>query len=381
VLDPIYTAISWILLRWHDLLGLVLNKDSGWTWTLSIVLLVITLRIILFPLFVKQIRSQRAMQELQPKLKVIQERHKGDRQTQQAEMMKLYKEHKVNPLMGCLPLLLQAPVFLSLFHVLRRINPTKTHVDKSLYGWTANTYDSAAHAKLFGVAPIAAAFKTPTHVVEQMGAPSGSGWVVKVVAAVLVIVMCATTYISTRQMMKRSGPTADPQQRMIQNLMMYFVPLSLLVSGLIFPLGVIIYWVTNNLWSMGQQFWVLKTMPPPGGPAAAKAGKAEPAEKPAAKTLAPRPGVKPTNPKKGGTAKPPVDTAKPDGDATPADGTPDLKKADAPPEGSANGAGGGTAAKKAPPKAAQKAAQKRTAQAGGRAGAGTSKNTRRKGKR
>ena len=126
---------------------------TNWAWILAIVFLVVTVRVILFPVFVKQIKSQRAMQALQPKVKELQEKHKGDRETLQKEMMELYRTEKANPLMGCLPMFLQIPVFLGLFHVLRRLNPAK-HADKTLYGWTADQFDSASSATLF-TAPIA----------------------------------------------------------------------------------------------------------------------------------------------------------------------------------------------------------------------------------
>jgi len=127
LMEPIYFAISWILLRWHELFDLILPNGTflgtNWDWVLAIMFLVITVRVILFPIFVKQIRSQRAMQALQPKMKELQQKHKGDQQTLREEMMKLYQQEKVNPLMGCLPLVLQIPVFFGLFHVLKGLNP------------------------------------------------------------------------------------------------------------------------------------------------------------------------------------------------------------------------------------------------------------------
>src|SRR3954465_9900166 len=159
-LDWIYFAISWILLRWHDLwafIGIPSTKVLGtnWSWVLAIVFLVVTVRVILFPVFVKQIKSQRAMQALQPKVKVLQEKHKGDRETLQKEMMELYKTEKANPLMGCLPMFLQIPVFLGLFHVLRRLNPANPN--KTLYGWTVQQFEDATHAALF-TAPLPSKF-------------------------------------------------------------------------------------------------------------------------------------------------------------------------------------------------------------------------------
>ncbi len=330
-LDWIYFAISWILLRWQalwDFVGVPDILGTNWSWVLAIVFLVVTVRVILFPVFVKQIKSQRAMQALQPKVKALQEKHKGDRETLQKEMMELYKTEKANPLMGCLPMFLQIPVFLGLFHTLRRLNPGNTQT--TLYGWTHAQFVDATHATLF-TAPLASKFgSTPADLV----ALNANGTTVKIIAGILVLIMMVTTYATSRQMILKTGWAEDPQQKMIQRLMLYGIPLSLLVSGSLFPIGVIIYWVTNNLFTLAQQQWVLRKFPPPqmagktGGsarPAATPAKKAtgnasknpvqpgrtgglfgrnkaqaEP-ETPVVdtKALAPRPGAKPVNPKKG----------------------------------------------------------------------------------
>ncbi|WP_250031879.1 membrane protein insertase YidC [Paractinoplanes maris] len=334
-LDWIYYAISWILLRWHslwDFIGVPEGRflGSNWSWVLAIVFLVVTVRVILFPVFVKQIKSQRAMQALQPKVKELQEKHKGDRETLQKEMMELYKVEKANPLMGCLPMFLQIPVFLGLFHVLRRLNPDNS--GKTLYGWTVEQFESATHASLF-TAPLAGKFGSTA---EELTALQANGTTVKIIAGILVLIMMSTTYLTSRQMILKTGWAEDPQQKMIQRLMLYGIPLSLLVSGALFPIGVIIYWVTNNLFTLGQQQWVLRKFPPP--PMAKKPGAAAPArpsgppvKKPAGgaapkspvqpgrsgglfgkkpqpeppapvvdtKALAPKPGAKPVNPKKG----------------------------------------------------------------------------------
>src|SRR5215212_3894097 len=159
-LDWIYYAISWILLRWQglwDAIGVPEGRFLGtnWSWILAIIFLVVTVRVVLFPVFVKQIKSQRAMQALQPKVKLLQEKHKGDKESLQKEMMELYRTEKANPLMGCLPMFLQVPVFLGLFHVLRRLSPDNQ--GKTLYGWTVEQFDQATHASLFTV-PLPAKF-------------------------------------------------------------------------------------------------------------------------------------------------------------------------------------------------------------------------------
>jgi YidC/Oxa1 family membrane protein insertase len=261
-LDWIYWAISWILLRWHglwDAIGVPSTAVLGtnWSWILAIIFLVVTVRIILFPVFVKQIKSQRAMQAVQPKVKELQEKHKGDKETLQKEIMELYRTEKANPLMGCLPMFLQIPVFLGLFHVLRRLSPSNQ--GKTLYGWTVEQFDSAANAKLF-TAPISGKFGSTAAEMAQLGADVTT---VKIVAGILVAIMIATTYLTSRQMILKTGWAEDPQQRMLQRLMLYGIPASLLISGAIFPIGVIIYWVTNNLFTLAQQQWVLRKFPPP----------------------------------------------------------------------------------------------------------------------
>jgi YidC/Oxa1 family membrane protein insertase len=335
-LDWIYYAISWILLRWHALWSAIGIPDdrflgTNWTWVLAIVFLVVTVRVILFPVFVKQIKSQRAMQALQPKVKELQNKHKGDRETLQKEMMELYKTEKANPLMGCLPMFLQIPVFLGLFHTLRRLNPTNQ--GKTLYGWTVEQFESATHASLF-TAPLPSKFGS-TAAELGPGALDANGTTVKIIAGILVLIMMATTYATSRQMILKTGWAEDPQQKMIQRLMLYGIPLSLLVSGSLFPIGVIIYWVTNNLFTLSQQQWVLRKFPPPqmagqtstsapvrpstGGVKTAGSSNKNPvqpartgglfgrkaaAEEPQVpvvdtKALAPKPGAKPVNPKKG----------------------------------------------------------------------------------
>ncbi|GAA3393893.1 membrane protein insertase YidC [Cryptosporangium minutisporangium] len=289
-LNWIYTGISWILLRWHDLWGGLLNMPSGLAWVLSIVFLVLTVRVVLFPVFVKQIKSQRAMQALQPQMKELRDKYKNDQQKLQQEMMELYRREKANPLMGCLPIFLQIPVFLGLFHVLRLINPESESAFRAMtteYGWTEEQFNSASEARIFG-APIAAAFRNTAEQLEQLDA---SRLAVTLVSGILILTMVVTTYITQRQMIARNGPAADPTQAMVQKLMLYGIPASLLISGAIFPIGVVIYWVTQNFFSMGQQFWVLSKMPPIGGP------KVDPET---ARAMAPKPGVKPVNPKKGG---------------------------------------------------------------------------------
>lgn len=273
-MDWLYTAISWILLRWHDAWSFLEGREflaTNWDWILAIIFLVITVRIILFPLFVKQIKSQRAMQALQPQVKELQEKHKGDRETLQKEMMELYRKEKANPLMGCLPIFLQIPVFISLFWILRRLDPNRSAQVRAgeisaddakitLYGWTLDKFEGASLAKLFD-APIAARFFDDEF--QRFAELDTSIVTVRIVTGVLVVLMMITTHLTAKQMILKTGWATDPTQLMMQRLMVYGLPFMLLFSGAFFPMGVVIYWVVQNLFSLGQQQWVLRKYPPP----------------------------------------------------------------------------------------------------------------------
>jgi YidC/Oxa1 family membrane protein insertase len=291
LLDWLYTAISFVMEQWHALFSTFLDPSWGITWALSIVFLVVTVRLLLFPLFVKQIKSQRAMQELQPEIAKLRKQYGSDRQGMSQAMMALQKERGVNPLAGCLPVLPQIPVFLSLFHVLRRLAPGA----EGLYGWSDELTDEAARAELFG-APISSSFNM-TGAKEAAILEIATYAQIRVVAVTLIVIMCFTTFFTQKQIMKRSGPV-EGQAATVQKLMLYGMPLSLFVSGFFFPIGVLLYWTTNNLWTLGQQFFILRKMPPPGSDAAkAKAAAEKPAVDP--RTLAPKPGAKPVRTKPG----------------------------------------------------------------------------------
>ena len=254
ILKPLYIAVSWVIVSIHTLVSPIFGADSGLSWAISIIGLVILIRILLIPLFVKQIKSQRALTALQPHLKEIQKKHKDDRQKQSEEMMKLYKEHKTNPLASCFPILAQAPIFFALFTVLNGIgkNPPVAHGVL-----TQADVVNAAHATIFG-APISATF---------LGSTSGS---VKLVTIILIAFMSATTFTTQRQLMVKGMPKMDSSNNMMlqqQKIMLYAFPVIFAISGVNFPIGVLIYWSTTNLWTWGQQFYVIKRNPTPGSPA------------------------------------------------------------------------------------------------------------------
>jgi len=252
IMNVLYTAVSWVIMLIHDALTPIFGASSGVTWTLSIVGLVLLIRILLIPLFVKQIKSQRAMTALAPKMKEIQSRYKDDRQKQSEEMMKLYKEHKTNPLASCFPILAQAPIMFALFTVLNGIG--RGHKHGVL---TMADVNSAAQAKFLG-APISATF---------LGSAQTS---VKLVTVLLIVLMSASTFTTQRQLMVKGMPKNDDPNNMMlqqQKIMLYLFPVIFAISGVNFPIGVLIYWSTTNFWTWGQQYYVIKRNPTPGSPA------------------------------------------------------------------------------------------------------------------
>jgi YidC/Oxa1 family membrane protein insertase len=298
VLDFLYIAVSWVLLRWHQLFSAVgLDKDSGLNWSLSIVFLVITARLLMFRFFIKQVHYQRKMQQMQPRIQKLREQYKNDRQGMQREMMKLQQEEGFNPLAGCLPMLLQIPIFISLFHVLRHLANSASlapgNTKLTLYTFSQSETYSAAKAKLFG-APLAASLRDGTHKVHEV--LGGDLSTTRVVTLVLVVVSAAATYLT--QVLVRRGQATVPEgtAATIQKVMLYFIPLSVLFSGLIFPLGVLLYWFTSNVWTLGQQAYINKFHPheePEKGPVGELGKK-----------LAPKPGQKPVRPDRTINVKP-----------------------------------------------------------------------------
>ena len=257
LLKPLEYAVAWIMVAFHSALSAVgLPEASGWTWALSIVGLVIVIRIILIPLFVKQIKASRGLQLLQPEMKKIQAKYKGktdteSRQKMTQETMALYKETGTNPFASCLPILAQSPVFFALFRVL---NGIADH--KAIGALTPSLVAQADQATLFG-APLSDTF---------LGADTLS---TQILTVVLIILMSVTTFTTQRQLMMKNMPAAamDNPFAQQQKILLYVLPLVFAVSGVNFPIGVLIYWLTTNLWSMGQQFYVIRRMPAPGSPA------------------------------------------------------------------------------------------------------------------
>jgi len=271
VLWPIKWVIELLLFGFHwfwtNVIGL--NPDAGLTWILAILGLVIVVRSALIPVFVRQIKSQRRMMEIAPQIKKIQDKYKGkkdqySREAMSRETMALYKNTGTNPLSSCLPLLIQMPVFLSLTATLTGAQakvPTVVGLlgTKSADGKTL-AY-SFGHSNLFGVAPL--------HDTLTEGFSQHIPWVIAI-AIGMIVLMSATQFITQLQIMsKNQSPEmkASPTFRQ-QRILLYILPFIFIFSGFSFPLGVMFYWVFGNLWTMGQQFIVIRNMPTPGSDAA-----------------------------------------------------------------------------------------------------------------
>src|SRR4051812_5631662 len=258
VLKPLEFVVAWIMVAWHSVLTHIgFPAASGWTWALSIVGLVIVIRIVLIPLFVKQIKASRGLQLVQPEIKKIQAKYKGktdqeSRQKMTQETMALYKDTGTNPFASCLPIVLQAPIFFALFRVLNGIRKEGFQIGPL----TDTLRQQADHATLFG-SPISATFI------------NSSLTSTKILTVVLIVLMSASTFTTQRQLMMKNMPASamDNPFAQQQKVLLYVLPLVFAVSGVNFPIGVLLYWLTTNVWSMGQQFYVIRRMPAPGSPA------------------------------------------------------------------------------------------------------------------
>ena len=275
ILELLDVPVSWVLVQFFTLFtALGFSETSGWTWVMSIVGLVIVMRILLIPLFVKQIKAQRNLQIIQPQMKAIQKKYAGDRERQSQEMMKLYKETGTNPLASCLPILLQAPIFFALFRVLQYGIAQEQQI--GVFLWTQYQYliPIAHDASIFNV-PLYATFLNADEVAADGFSPMNS----RILTFILIILMSGTTFLTQRQLIVKNTAPDNPMVRQ-QKILLYIFPIVFAVGGINFPIGVLIYWFTTNLWTMGQQFYVIRNNPQPGTPAfdaleARKAAKAK----------------------------------------------------------------------------------------------------------
>ncbi|GAA1618884.1 membrane protein insertase YidC [Leucobacter chromiireducens] len=261
ILWPLRWLVELVLAVWHQALTwLGMEAASGLTWVLSIVGLVIVVRSALIPVTVRQIKSQRRMMDLAPEMKKVQDKYKNkkdqySREAMSRETMALYKKHGTNPFASCLPMLIQMPVFFSLFYVLRHASENKTGIGFM----TKDLTQSFNEASIFG-APLKMNF--------TQGWETGN-WVVVILLGIIVVFMIASQFFTQLQIMSKnvSDETKNSPMYRQQRILLYIIPFAFLFSGVTFPLALNVYWMTSNIWTMGQQFIVIRNMPTPGSDA------------------------------------------------------------------------------------------------------------------
>ena len=266
ILWPLKVAVAWVMVRIHDFLVLIgMGKGPGTAWVLSIVGLTILMRLLIMPLFVRQIRASRGMQLMQPELKAIQDKYKGkkdqaSRQRMQEEMMALYRKHGTNPFSSCFPILLQMPVFFALFRVLANLQSVaESHASIGPLTW--ELAEEVQKSTVFG-ASLSSSFM------------NASDSATKIVTVVMIVMMSVTQWYTMAQLstknMPESAKTSDNPMMRSQKIMMTVMPIFFAFTGIQFQIGVLVYWVTTNLWTMGQQFFTIRNMPAPGSEAEKK---------------------------------------------------------------------------------------------------------------
>jgi len=256
IMQPLYWVISGIIVLAHRLISPVFGADSGVTWTLCIVLLTVVIRTIMMPLYAKQLNSSRAMQALTPKLQELQSKYGSDRQRLGQETMKLYQDEGVSPGASCLPLLVQLPIFFGLFNVL---SGAARGIPRG--HWLVqypDLVDSLSNAGLFG-AKLSGTFL-----------PLSNGFgATQILALILIVSMTLLLFFQQLHMMRRNMPPAAFEGPMgqQQKMMLYLMPLMYIFAGLSMPVGVLVYWMFSNLWTLGQQYFIIRNFPTPGTPA------------------------------------------------------------------------------------------------------------------
>ena len=277
--DVFLYPVSAILWFWHTFFGALLSPDSGFAWVLAIVFLVFTLRTLLIRPALSALRAGRRTQRLAPELRLIKEKHGKDRQRMTREIQKLHADNGSSPFGGCLPALVQLPVFFSLFWVLRDFTPgaTSNHVfdragvesflNADLFGAKLGNWLSQSAAEL-------AAFGTDKAHMIAVGVP-------------LMLVAGLATFLSMRANLRRQTST-NSQIATASKAMMYLAPVGMLVSGAFFPMpiGVLLYFLANNVWTFGQQHVLTGVV------------DREEAQEPRTPAKAPRPGQKPAQRKR-----------------------------------------------------------------------------------
>lgn len=258
ILYPIEWAVAWIMVQFHSLLSLFMDANSGWTWLLSIVGLTAVIRTLIIPLFVRQIRASRAMQMVAPELQAIQKKYKGktdqeSRQKQAEETMAVYREAKANPFSSCLPVLLQMPIFFALFRMLFYKLPEAAKSADGFGPLSQKLAQSAHDSTIFGSVTISSSF-----LAGDMSA--------KIIAGIIIALMCAVTFLTQKELTMRNMPPSALEGPMAstQKIMLYMLPFVYIISGPGMPIGVLMYWLTTNVWTFCQQWIIIRNSPTPG---------------------------------------------------------------------------------------------------------------------
>ncbi|GGO95038.1 membrane protein insertase YidC [Actinomyces gaoshouyii] len=266
---PLKVAIAWVMVHIHQaLVAIGLPDGAGIAWVLSIVGLTIVVRLLIMPLFVRQIRAQRGMQLMQPELKALQDKYKGkkdpaSRQRQQEEMMALYRKHGTNPLASCMPIIVQLPIFWALFRVLNHLQPIAS---------------GEGYSGHYSIGPLTQEFAQQVQDSTVLGAPLSSSFMradgdltVQIVSVILILAMSVSQWYTMAQITTKNMPdsskTDDNPMMRTQKIMTTVMPIMFAVTGINFQIGVLIYWLVSNLWTMGQQFYTIHRMPAPGSEA------------------------------------------------------------------------------------------------------------------
>ena len=399
MLNFIYYPVSWIMWLWHWLFDAILPNGAEWSgiaWALSVVMLVFSLRAILYKPFVKQIRTTRQMQEINPQMQAIRKKYANDRVKMTEEMQKLQKEHGFNPLLGCLPMFMQVPVFIGLFHVLRSFNRyvpeggtgfgvPHTGADLALeanreignYAFSPELVQNFLDARLFGV-PLSSYVTQPMAQWQafMQGATEANPLPVDftrvdiaIVVIPLMLIASLATHMNSRASVARQSAAAEdnPQTRIMNKLALYVFPLGVLVMGVFFPVAILLYWVANNAWTYGQQHLVF-------GKIAKEEEEAKLAKQERLNAAAPKPGARP------GKTKRQSAVAVVDGDVDDAKDSDSASTSDADAAQDAKKKATGTAAKSGN-KPANKPAPGQKPRPGGARQAGSKRNKKKKGGR
>lgn len=262
ILRPIEIAMTYIIKFFHDILtNIGLRGQQGIAWVISVMLLVVLVRLLILPLFIKQMVSMRNMQAVQPQLQKIQNKYKGktdpaSREAMSRETMKIYQDNHVNPAGSCIPALIQSPVFMAMFYTLSVVTYISNGARGPLGAFDKAVSTEFAQARVFNIT-LSSMFTTAN--------PGG-----KITIGIFVALMCFTMFYSQWHNTRRNMPRASMQGRSYRTQMMmsFIFPVMYIFSGIAFPFAVLVYWLTNNIWTLGQTFWQTYNMPTPGSPAA-----------------------------------------------------------------------------------------------------------------